>query len=107
MRGIGGRRDKNHGPIREGLRACGFTVEDNADAGNGKPDLIVGAYQTTFLLEVKAEKGKESDEQRQCWQQIVEDAGFLFEPRCRCGIHRPDPGGTWRRFPAPTMRPRS
>lgn len=71
MRGIGGRRDKNHGPIREGLRACGFTVEDNADAGNGKPDLIVGAYRTTFLLEVKAEKGKESPEQeakRKAWK---------------------------------------
>lgn len=64
MRGIGGRRDKDHGAIRDGLRACGYSCEDNADAGNGKPDLIVGAYGKTLLLEVKSEKGKESDQQR-------------------------------------------
>ena len=71
VRGIGGRRDKNHGPIRDGLRDCGFSCEDNADAGNGKPDLIVGAYGITFLLEVKSEKGKESAEQeakRKAWK---------------------------------------
>ena len=35
------RRDRNHGAIRDGLRACGFDVEDTGDFGNGMSDLIV------------------------------------------------------------------
>lgn len=55
MRGIGGRRDKNHGSVRDGLRACGYRTEDTADSGNGFGDLVTGAYGLTFIFEVKSD----------------------------------------------------
>ncbi len=44
--------DANHGEIVEGLRAAGFSV-DALPGGNGRPDLLVGAYATNILLEIK------------------------------------------------------
>jgi len=54
MRGIRGRRDSTHAPIRDGLRARGWTVLDNGDAGNGIPDLIAGKNGETYLIECKS-----------------------------------------------------
>jgi len=50
--------DSNQGEIVEYLRACGFTVTSTANVGNGFPDLVVGKYGLTFILEVKSKKGK-------------------------------------------------
>lgn len=60
-----GRRDANHAKIRDGLRAVvgKENVIDTADVGGGFPDLVVGRAGQTFLLEVKAEKGKLTPEQ--------------------------------------------
>lgn len=33
--------DRNHGPIRDGLRQLGFTVEDTSKIGQGFSDLVV------------------------------------------------------------------
>jgi len=63
MRGIKGRRDLTHGPIRDGLRARGWKVEDNGDAGNGLPDLIAGKSGVTYLIEAKSPGKKETPEQ--------------------------------------------
>jgi hypothetical protein len=71
MRGYCGKRDRYHGVIRDGLRACKYSVEDTADAGKGFPDLVVGAYGVTFMLEVKSEGKKETAEQaakRTAWK---------------------------------------
>lgn len=45
------RKDANQGPIVEGLRAVGATV-DILD-GRGRPDLLVGYRGRNWLLEVK------------------------------------------------------
>ena len=71
MRGVGGRRDSTHGPIRDGLRARGWTVLDTGDAGNGAPDLIAGKTGQTYLVECKRPKGRERDGQakaREAWR---------------------------------------
>lgn len=51
-----GRRDGNHAPIRDGLRAAGYLVQDLADVGDGCADLLVAhkANRARWrLLEVK------------------------------------------------------
>lgn len=71
MRGIRGRRDLTHAPIRDGLRARGWTVLDNGDAGNGLPDLIAGKNGVTYLIEAKSPGKRETQEQRtkrQAWR---------------------------------------
>lgn len=44
-----------------------------------------------------------------CWNQIRDDAGFLYTPRCVCGAHAPeiDPKGkaTWRYVDPRKARP--
>jgi hypothetical protein len=51
---MNGRRvDLNHGEIRDGLRECGYIVEDMSAVGHGFPDLLVGANAAFVLLEVK------------------------------------------------------
>ncbi len=48
------RTDRNHGQIRETLRALGCIVEDLSDVGRGVPDLLVRTRAGTVLLvEVK------------------------------------------------------
>lgn len=64
MRGIRGRRDATHAPIRDGLRARGWTVLDNGDAGNGIPDLIAGKGGHTYLIECKSPGKHENENQR-------------------------------------------
>jgi hypothetical protein len=61
----GARTDANHAEIRNGLRKCGFTVEDYHKLGRGVPDLCVlirPGY--SLLLEVKmpGEKLTEAEE---------------------------------------------
>lgn len=48
-----GRIDANQNEIVELLRFVGASVAITSGAGNGLPDLIVGFYGETFLLEVK------------------------------------------------------
>jgi hypothetical protein len=49
-----GRRDDNHKDIVGTFRACGASVMDCADLGDGKPDLIVAINSLiTFAVEVK------------------------------------------------------
>ena len=64
MRGIRGRRDLTHAPIRQGLRDRGWSVLDNGDAGNGIPDLIAGKDGVTDLIECKSPGKHESENQR-------------------------------------------
>jgi hypothetical protein len=66
-----GRRDVNHAEIRDALLACGCSVRDTADLGDDFPDLVVGRQGRTYLLEVKAPKGKEREgqtEARTSWR---------------------------------------
>ncbi|MEN6549029.1 MAG: hypothetical protein ABFE07_23535 [Armatimonadia bacterium] len=66
-----GRRDPNHGEIKQALLACGCSVLDLADTGNSIPDLLVGRHGRSFLLEVKSPTGKEKPGQtqaREAWR---------------------------------------
>jgi hypothetical protein len=66
-----GRRDPNHGEIKQALLACGCSVLDLADTGNSIPDLLVGRQGAAFLLEVKSPTGKEKPGQtraREAWR---------------------------------------
>jgi hypothetical protein len=66
-----GRRDSNHAAIRDALRDCGVTVVDTGDLGGGFPDLVCGRHGHTYLLEIKAPKGKERPGQtaaREAWR---------------------------------------
>lgn len=53
-----GRVDLSQSVIVNSLRAIGATVHSLAALGDGCPDLLVGFRQHTYLLEVKAEKGR-------------------------------------------------
>lgn len=48
-----GRRDANHAEIVKSLRACGCSVLDLGNVGNGCPDLCIGRNGETRLIEVK------------------------------------------------------
>ncbi len=58
-----GRVDSNHREIVQALRDIGASVESLAGLGSGVPDLLVGFRGEDFLLEVKAAKGKLTDDQ--------------------------------------------
>lgn len=48
------RTDRNHAPIRDGLRRVpGFVVVDTSRLGDGFPDLLVGHRKQWIPLEVK------------------------------------------------------
>ena len=53
-----GRKDGNHDEIVAAMRRVGCFVQSLASIGNGCPDLIVAYHGRTFLVEVKADKGK-------------------------------------------------
>lgn len=61
-KGTGRRRaakvDDNQTSIVADLRLFGFSVKIMSQQGKGFPDLIVGAYGNSFLVEVKQLKGK-------------------------------------------------
>lgn len=56
------RRDTNEQEIIKALRGAGASVEQISR--KGFPDLVVGVYGKTFLLEVKTEDGELTDDQR-------------------------------------------
>lgn len=58
-----GRRDSTHKEVRDCLRELGATVFDTGDVGGSFPDLVVGIYGRTHLVEVKGPKTKVSDGQ--------------------------------------------
>jgi hypothetical protein len=68
FRAKAGKRDKNHAPIRDGLRRLGCIVADLAGAADGVADLAVlppGAPSGGWKwLEVKSDKGTLTDAQR-------------------------------------------
>ena len=45
--------DRNHGEVRDTLRACGWTVVDTASVGGGFPDLIAARRGAVVFIEVK------------------------------------------------------
>ena len=53
-----GRKDGNQDEIVGALRQVGAFVQSLASIGNGCPDLLVAYHGRTFLVEVKADKGK-------------------------------------------------
>ena len=55
--------DANQASIVAVLRAVGATVVDLSAVGKGCPDLLVGFRGATFLLEVKARKGRTTPDQ--------------------------------------------
>lgn len=57
------RTDANHAEIRDGLRECGFEVEDNSGVGHGVPDLCVLINERLGIslhLEVKDPKASKA-----------------------------------------------
>lgn len=62
------RVDANHKEIADGLRAIGRSVLSLHRLGNSAPDLLVGNGDTNILLEVKVERGKLSDGQKDFMQ---------------------------------------
>lgn len=55
------KRDENEGEIIKALEDCGATVVQLS--GKGYPDLLVGFAGVNYLIEVKADKGKLTDDQ--------------------------------------------
>lgn len=53
MRLYGRNKDGNHASIMRAFRACGATVSAIESAEAGVPDLVVGIYGLTELVEVK------------------------------------------------------
>lgn len=51
------RVDRNQKEIAEALRAVGATVVHLQACENGVPDLLVGRFGVTYLLEIKRERG--------------------------------------------------
>jgi len=51
-------RDANHSSIQQAYIDMGCSVFDASKVGDGFPDLVVGIAGVTYLVEIKAEKGK-------------------------------------------------
>lgn len=52
------KRDAIHGQVVDVFRKMGLSVYDAAHAGNGFPDLVVGALGSTYLVELKTGKAR-------------------------------------------------
>lgn len=66
-----GRRDANHGEIVAAFRHIGYTVLDLGAVGDGCPDICVGKFGYSHLVEIKTEEGRlTSDQQefKQVWE---------------------------------------
>ena len=48
-----GKRDRNHGEIRDALRTLGWTVIDTGSVGDGFPDLVACRRGVVRFIEVK------------------------------------------------------
>lgn len=57
--------DSNHADIRKAARSAGLSWIDLHRQGDGAPDAVVGCYGRTLLVELKSERGTESDAQRE------------------------------------------
>jgi hypothetical protein len=55
--------DTNQDSIVKALRKCGCSVQILAQVGAGCPDLLVARHGFNYLLEVKGDKGKLTDDQ--------------------------------------------
>lgn len=55
--------DANQGEIVKALRAIGVSVQSLASIGKGCPDLVAAKGGQCWLIEVKAPKGKLTDDQ--------------------------------------------
>ena len=69
------RVDKNHTEIVNTLKGIGCSVLSLADKGHGVPDLLVGFKAQNYLVEVKGEKGKLTEDQEtffQSWKGAVQ-----------------------------------
>lgn len=55
--------DANQAEIVKALRKCGISVQSTASMGKGFPDLVAGKGALTWLIEVKSEKGKLTQDQ--------------------------------------------
>jgi len=55
--------DNNHSEVVAAFRRLGASVLSLANLGRGVPDLLVSWCGVTMLIEVKAPKGKETDDQ--------------------------------------------
>lgn len=47
------KRDYNHREIVAGLLKAGFSVADTSRVGDGFPDVVIGAFGYTALVEIK------------------------------------------------------
>jgi len=52
------RTDENHAEVAKAFAALGYSVQDTSKVGGGFPDLVVGRYGVTWLVEIKADGGK-------------------------------------------------
>ncbi len=64
------RRDANHKDIRDAYRSLGFSVHDTGSVHDGFPDLTVGKYGITSLVEVK-DPNKPPSERRLTESQMI------------------------------------
>lgn len=66
--------DHNQARIVDALRNIGVTVKSLHTVGQGCPDLLCAIAGHNFLIEVKAEKGKLTEDQiefHQAWNSII------------------------------------
>lgn len=59
------RVDVNHASIRAEARQAGLSWVDLHRQGDGAPDAVAGLRGRTALVEIKSQRGSESDEQRE------------------------------------------
>lgn len=78
MSRVHGKVDANQKEIVQGLRMLGASVLSLADIGKGCPDLLVGFRYETYLFEVKAEKGKLTNDERDWISEWRGDTVFVI-----------------------------
>ncbi len=61
--------DSNHTEIVDQLFLCGCSVQSLATIGNGCPDILVGYKGYNFVFEIKTEKGKLNQRQKDWFHQ--------------------------------------
>lgn len=64
-----GRTDANQAAIVEALRQVGWKVQSTASLGGGFPDLVIARGYDVRLVEVKAPKGRLTEDQQRFHQE--------------------------------------